>query len=116
MRRISTRNSGMRRIFGQGVEECEELGDVEVSREWEEESRGKGWEYDYEELRQIHHEYQLDTQTDDEMGYGVPYGGSTPPWTLPLPTTHMMCPLNGPTRAPPSLLCYSWKQWWTTRI
>ena len=71
---------GYEEDFSQGVEEYEEWGDVEVSREWEEEGRGKGWEYNYEEPGQIHQEYQPDTWTDDEMEHGVPYGGSTPPW------------------------------------
>ena len=107
---------GYEEDFGQGVEECEELDDVEVSREWEEEGRGEGWEYDYEEPGQIHQEYRLDTRTDNEMEHGVPYGEPTPPWTLPLATIHMMRPPNGPTRAPPSLLCYNWKQRRTTHI
>ena len=77
---------GYEEDFGQGVEEGEELGNVEVSREWEEEGRGKGWEYDYEEPGQIHQEYQPDTRTDDEMGHGIPYGGSTPPWEHSYPT------------------------------
>ena len=58
--------------FSEGVEEYEELGDVEASREWEEEGRGKGWEYDCEEPGQIHQEYQLDIWTNDEMEHGVP--------------------------------------------
>ena len=40
----------------------------------------------------------------------------TPPWTLPSPTTRTPRPPNGPTRAPPSLPCYSQKQWLTTLI
>ena len=63
---------GYEEDFGQGVEEGDELGNVEVSREWEEEGRGEGWEDDYEEPGQIHQEYQLDIWTDDEMEHGVP--------------------------------------------
>ena len=60
--------------FGEGVGVREESG-----REWEEEGRSEGWEYNYEEPGEIHQEYQLDTRTDDEMEHGIPYGGSTPP-------------------------------------
>ena len=42
--------------FGEGVGVREEIG-----REWEEEGRSEGWEYDYEEPGEIHQEYQLDT-------------------------------------------------------
>ena len=42
--------------FGEGVGVREEIG-----REWEEEGRSEGWEYDYEEPGEIHQEYQPDT-------------------------------------------------------
>ena len=67
--------------FGEGVGVREEIG-----REWEEEGRSEGWEYDYEEPGEIHQEYQLDTRTDDEMEHGIPYGGSTPLWEQSYPT------------------------------
>ena len=45
--------------MGHGLEVEEMLGEgegirEEVSREWEEEGRGEGWEYEYDELGQIH--------------------------------------------------------------
>ena len=49
---------------------------------------------------------------------GLLHPGNTPilPQTLPLPTTHMLHPPNGPTRAPLSPPCYSQKQWLTIHI
>ena len=61
--------------FGEGVGIREEIG-----REWEEEGRGKGWEYEWDEPGQVHQDYQPEMQADEEIGYEVPYGGSTPPW------------------------------------
>ena len=67
--------------FGEGVGVREEIG-----REWEEEGRGEGWEYEWDEPGQVYQDYQPETQADDEIGYEVPYGGSTPPWEHPYPT------------------------------
>ena len=67
--------------FGEGVGIREEIG-----KEWEEEGRGEGGEYEYDEHGQVYKDYQLEAQTDDDTGYNVPYGGSTPPWEHPYPT------------------------------
>ena len=67
-------------MFGEGVGIREE-----IRGEWEEEGRGKGREYECYEPGQVYQDYQLEVQTDDEIGYDVPYGGSTPPWEHPYP-------------------------------
>ena len=79
-----------------------------VSGGWEEEVRGEGWEYEYDKPGQMHQEYQLETQTEDEMGHGVPYGGSTLPWehsylALDSPFTDNMytMPTQGTYQSPP---------------
>ena len=77
--------------LGHGLEEEEMFGEgegirEEVSRGWEEDVRGKGREYECDESGQVYEDYQPETQTDNEIGYNVPYGGSTPPWEHTYPT------------------------------
>ena len=66
--------------FGEGVGVREEIG-----REWEGEGRGEGEEYEWDEPGQVYQDCQPEAQTDDETGYDIPYGGSTPPWEHPYP-------------------------------
>ena len=91
----------------------------EVSKGWEEEVRGKGVVYECDEPGQVYRDYQPETQTDDEIGYNIPYVGSTPPWehsypTLDSPFTDYTYAMPSQwTYQSPSLPCYSWK-WWLT--
>ena len=79
--------------LGHGFEVEERFGErvgvrEEIGRDWEEEGRGEGEEYEWDEPGQVHQEYQPDTRTDEEMEHGIPYGGSTPPWEQSYPTLH----------------------------
>ena len=101
--------------FGEGVGVREE-----IRGEWEEEGRGEGGEYEYDGPGQVYQDYQPEMQMDNEIGYDVPYGGSTPPWEHPYPalnspfTDYMYtAPSQWTYQSPPSLPCYSWK-WWLT--
>ena len=103
--------------FGEGVGSREEIG-----REWEEEGRGEGEEYEYDEPGQVYQDYQPEMQTDDEIGYEVPYGGSTPPWEHPYPTLDSpfanytyAVPSQWTCQSPPSLPCYSQRRKQMTR-
>ena len=58
--------------FGEGVGVREE-----IRGEWEEEGRGEGGEYECDGPGQVYQDYQPEMQMDNEIGYKVPYGGST---------------------------------------
>ena len=89
----------MEERFGEGVGIREEIG-----REWKEEGRGKGGEYECEEPGQVYQDYQPEVQMDDKTGYDIPYGGSTPPWEHPYST--LDSPFADNTYATPSKWTY----------
>ena len=89
----------MEERFGEGVGVREEIG-----REWEEEGRSEGKEYGWDEPGKVYQDCQPEVQTDNETGYDIPYGGSTPPWGHPYPA--LDSPFTDYTYAAPSQWIY----------